>query len=426
MKPPAKPLKARRGEEPGTPPPKSPKWTRLYVAQRAALAFVLCALLVGGMKAQQPGIVAHEWGTFTSIAGNSGKAVEWYPWAVPSDLPDFVEHFQSANFKPNLSGTIRMETPVLYFHSREEATVSVHVTFSKGLITEWYPHATSQAPDGRNFLNTALTRKQSDGSVRWSGVMLRPSGEGLLPHEAKDSRYYAARFTGSTLLSVPTAKGTESEKFLFYRGVSSEESPVNAKVLADGNVAIANLTREPVAKLFWFERRGKAAGIRALAGLGEKAVMAAPELSGTAETAEGELLSALLEQGLYPDEARAMLETWKDSWFEEGSRLLYLVPPSFVNRVLPLSISPIPVETTRVFVGRLELVTAKTGAALLTALASGDESTLAKYNRFLQPMLEILLQRETDPLKTRMIRRRLAQPYAPVSREVATASAARN
>jgi hypothetical protein len=233
------------------------------------------------MKAQQPGIVAHEWGTFTSIAGNAGKAVEWYPWAGPSDLPDFVEHFQSANFKPNLSGTIRMETPVLYFHSREEATVSVHVTFSKGLITEWYPHATSQAPDGRNFLNTALTRKQSDGSVRWSGVMLRPSGEGLLPHEAKDSRYYAARFTGSTLLSVPTAKGTESEKFLFYRGASSEESPVNAKVLADGNVAIANLTREPVAKLFWFERRGKAAGIRALAGFGEKAVMAAPELSGT-------------------------------------------------------------------------------------------------------------------------------------------------
>jgi hypothetical protein len=71
-------------------------------------------------------------------------------------------------------------------------------------------------------------------------------------------------------------------------------------------------------------------------------------------------------------------------------------------------------------------VTAKTGAALLTALASGDESTLAKYNRFLQPMLEILLQRETDPLKTRMIRQRLAQPYAPVSREVATAAAARN
>jgi hypothetical protein len=91
-----------------------------------------------------------------------------------------------------------------------------------------------------------------------------------------------------------------------------------------------------------------------------------------------------------------------------------------------LSISPMPVETTRVFVGRLELVTAKTGSALLTALASGDETTLAKYNRFLRPMLEILLQRETDPLKTQMIRRRLASPYAPVSSEEARAIAARN
>jgi len=426
MKLPAMSLEARPGGELGTSPAKSPRVTRLHVAQKTAVAFVLCTLLVGATKAQQPSIVAHEWGTFTSIAGNAGKAVQWYPWAAPSDLPDFVEHFQSANFKPNLSGTIRMETPVLYFHSTQEATVSVQVTFSKGLITEWYPHAASHAPNDRNFLNTAVTEKQSVGSVTWSGVMLRPSGEGLLPHEQKDGRYYAARFTNSTLLSVRTVKGTQSEKFLFYRGVSSEESPVNAKVLADGNVAVANLTHEPLAKLFWFERRGKATGIRATAGLGEKTVMPAPELSGTAEAAEGELLSALMEQGLYPDEARAMLETWKDSWFEEGSRLLYIVPPSFVNRVLPLSISPMPVETTRVFVGRLELVTAKTGSALLTALASGDETTLAKYNRFLQPMLEILLQRETDPLKTQMIRRRLAQPYAPVSSEEARAIAARN
>ncbi len=34
----------------------------------------------------------------------------------------------------------------------------------------------------------------------------------------------------------------------------------------------------------------------------------------------------LIAQGLYQDEAQAMLETWRDSWFEEGSRLLYIVP----------------------------------------------------------------------------------------------------
>ena len=426
MKLPVTSRKTRPGVELAAPPTKRPNSNWLNAAQRTAVAFVLCTLLIAATKAQQPSIVAHEWGTFTSIAGNSGTAVQWYPWAVPADLPEFVEHFQSANFKPNLTGTIRMETPVLYFYTAQQTTISVHVTFSKGLITEWYPHATGYAPNDRNFLNTASTEKDTNGSVTWSGVLLRPFGEDALPHEQKDSRYYAARFTNSTPLSVRTAEGTQTEKFIFYRGVSSEESAVNGKVLADGSVEVVNLTHEPVAKLFRFERRGNVTGIRATAGLEETTVVPAPELSGTAEMAEGELLSALMEQGLYPDEARAMLDTWRDSWFEEGSRLLYIVPQSFVNRVLPLCISPEPIETTRVFVGRLELVAGKTQSVIETALASGDEKTLAKYNRFLQPMLEILLQRETDPLKAEMIRRRLTRPYAPFSPQEAAAIAARN
>jgi len=47
-----------------------------------------------------------------------------------------------------------------------------------------------------------------------------------------------------------------------------------------------------------------------------------------------------------------MVETWRNSWFEEGSRLLYIVPPAFVNKVLPLSIKPAPAQTVRVFVGK--------------------------------------------------------------------------
>ncbi|HKF24822.1 MAG TPA: hypothetical protein VKB24_02560 [Candidatus Acidoferrum sp.] len=383
------------------------------VAGVPAIVFVLCGLLAGAAKAQPPGVVAHEWGTFTSIAGNSGTAVEWYPWAVPTDLPEFVEHFESADFKPNLSGTIRMETPVLYFYSAEATTVSVHVAFSKGLITEWYPPATNHAPKDRNFLEAAFARGvKGDGSAAWDRVMLRPSGAGSPPHEKKDSRYYAARLTNSTPLEVRTAKGTAYEKFIFYRGVSSEASPANAKVLSDGNVEVVNLTGEPVARLFWFERRGSAAGIRAVAGLEGNAVLEPPPLTAAPEAAASALLSALMDQGLYPDEAQAMLDTWRESWFEEGSRLLYIVPQSFVNRVLPLSITPEPAETTRVFVGRLELVTAKTGSAVLTALGRGDERTLAQYNRFLEPILAILLEREPDPLKARLIRLRLNRPYA--------------
>jgi hypothetical protein len=220
---------------------------------------------------------------------------------------------------------------------------------------------------------------------------------------------------------VATPEGTQYEKFLFYRGVSSEAIPMAAKVLADGRIEVINSSGDTISHLFLFERRGALTGVRSTTGLVAQTKLTTPELNAAVETASEQVLAALMEQGLYPEEARAMLETWKDSWFEEGSRLLYLVPQAFVDRVLPLSISPEPAETTRVFVGRLELVTPRTRTDVETALASQDEAVLRKYNRFLEPMLQILLERESDPQQAEMIRQRLSQPYSsPVTQKAAT------
>src|SRR3712207_6599477 len=35
-------------------------------------------------------LVVHEWGTFTSIAGKNGVAIDWRPLNGASDLPKFV------------------------------------------------------------------------------------------------------------------------------------------------------------------------------------------------------------------------------------------------------------------------------------------------------------------------------------------------
>ena len=376
----------------------------------------LAATLTGNALSQEAGLVAHEWGTFTSIAGDTGRAVSWFPWSVPSDLPDFVEHFKSGNFKLNLSGTIRMETPVLYFYSPRETSVSVHVHFSKGLITEWYPHITAFTPSEVpvNLQPVVLNAKDANGGITWESIAIRPGDLSLPAHETKESRYYAARATASALLWVSAPAGEQCEKFLFYRGVSSEATPVSAEALADGSVAVENQSDEPVPALYLFERRGATAGLRSVTNLENAATLPTPALDSSLEAISEQIFSTLMNQGLYPDEARAMLETWKDSWFEEGSRLLYIVPTSFVEKVLPLSISPAPAETTRVFVGRLELVSPGTQQAIETALDNGDEPALAKYNRFLEPMLQILEQRETDPFKLDQIRRRLEQPYAPL------------
>jgi hypothetical protein len=50
-----------------------------------------------------------------------------------------------------------------------------------------------------------------------------------------------------------------------------------------------------------------------------------------------------------------MVETWRDSWFEEGSRAFYIFPRTLLDTTLPLSIEPQPAKTIRVFVGRINL-----------------------------------------------------------------------
>jgi hypothetical protein len=89
-----------------------------------------------------------------------------------------------------------------------------------------------------------------------------------------------------------------------------------------------------------------------------------------------------------------MVETWRHSWFEEGTRLIYIVPRGLLNHVLPLSIDPVPTETVRVFVGRLEIVTPTTMQAVKNAIASNDDATLKKYGRFLEPILQTIRERE--------------------------------
>jgi hypothetical protein len=367
--------------------------------------------------AAEPHLIVHEWGTFTSVAGSDGNAVEWSAlgdW--PNELPGFVENFFPA-FKLGLRGTIRMETPVIYFYSPNELNVSVKVAFSKGQITEWYPHATSVSSSA-DISHTSLYSNPSDGTISWSSVHLQPGTAPNFPREQADRPYYEARQTSSVPLSVTTAKrnnaaswtfsqlrsvvnadqttGEQHEKFLFYRGVSSSAVPVSAQVTSGGKLIVKNLGNDEVPSLILFERRGEKIGYRVSGGLRREAVMDPPELTTNIESVYADIEQILAAQGLYRDEAHAMVRTWRSSWFEEGSRLLYIVPEGFVNTILPLNITPDPNHTVRVFVGRLEVVTPATQKAVQTALTSHDHVALQKYSRFLEPILVIMERQDSS------------------------------
>jgi hypothetical protein len=108
-------------------------------AQVGAAALVLGTatfLIAAENRVAQPSdFTVHEWGTFTSVAGEDGSAIEWDVLGCSNDLPGFIKDY-SRVYKSGLRGTVRMETPVMYFYSPSELDAHVKVEFRRGSITE--------------------------------------------------------------------------------------------------------------------------------------------------------------------------------------------------------------------------------------------------------------------------------------------------
>ena len=79
--------------------------------------------------------------------------------------------------------------------------------------------------------------------------------------------------------------------------------------------------------------------------------------SGNLGQLKAALQTALVADGLFADEAQALLNTWELSYFKStGLRVFFLVPRAWTDFYLPLDISPLA-DLSRVMVGRIELVT---------------------------------------------------------------------
>ncbi len=367
---------------------------------RPAFAVAALAILASGLLmarklhvSETDRLTVHEWGTFTSVAAENGSAEEWGVLDGKDGLPSFVHNRGYRNFKWRLEGTVRMETPVLYFYSPRELTAHVRVSFPKGLITEWYPKAeyqvdrktgtgaTYRLPPNLNGIDTSMMGLI--GAIEWRSIAIEPDARLDLPLEKTPSRYYAARTTDASPVNVDG----EHEKFLFYRGVGRLAVPLSARVSQDAKVVLENCgAAVPVAILF--ENRGGRLGYRITRGVSGGVTLDRPALGASFDALAGNLENALVEQGLFQKEAQAMIATWRDSWFEEGSRIIYIVPASTVNAELPLQIDPVPAQITRVFVGRIELITPETMQSVEAAIGANDGCVLNRYGRFLDSILK--------------------------------------
>lgn len=337
-------------------------------------------------------LVVHEWGTFTNYSGSDGVKLEFRP-LVENDIPAFVDRIERYNRfwlgKSNIRSIQRMETPVTYFYTPVERDVSVRVDFPEGLLTEFYPPVRSISPKsqprhvGSNIWSAVQSDSQpvpqKDGSLDWGQIHLIPTGslnthvedqelskrmgrhvENMLYHDASRFPHYnEARRTDSAVVQYRSDKTDHFEKFLFYRGVGNFELPLTLQNDTDETFVLTNNGADAVNSLFLVASDGKNVKFRKYDNVsaGGKLEMNLPGDWFSLDALTSDVVEALVAEGLYEKEAKAMIACWKSSWFgEPGTRLLYMVPQRLTDAILPLHISPTPDEVVRVLVGRMEIM----------------------------------------------------------------------
>jgi hypothetical protein len=361
----------------------------------------ICLGFIGANAYADDRLVVHEWGTFTSVQDSRGENQHGY-FINSEPVPAFVHSIgaiapvrgilseagaKEANLallqeasrtrtKPYLVAhhpdvIMRLETPVMYFYPPPSAklpiSVSVEVGMRGGWLTEFYPEAQSNVTAADIEVDHPL-HKDFIGTLSWKGLAV--GGEGAGPETAAKV-WLAPRETQSA--NVRSDLG-ENEKYLFYRGVANVESPL--RVSRDGDAQIIG-----GAPASWDFGRADARiqdiWLVDIDGNGDLAFRSAPELANAADSTatvgvaanfiggdhapqnrqklENAMRAALVRQGLFADEASAMMATWENAYFKTpGTRVFFLVPRSWVDRYLPLRLS-VPAKIERVMVGRIEL-----------------------------------------------------------------------
>jgi len=337
----------------------------------------------------EPSLVVHEWGTITSQHHNNGLVAGGMNVIETNEVvPDFVHRIKDDVLRDvdknpradaNHSVTMRLETPVMYFHPSasfdQTQPINVSVEFHGGLLNEFYPDAETsyegikfyQSKGAERAERTELT-EQTVGTLQWWNLSLGGPWPGPQTHAVQ---WTAPRQVQAVDLR---AHNGESERYLFYRGVAHLHSLLRTKhdiqtrhvtVLSPTDSSVGALTLPSV----WLVRVGSN-GRLAFKEVGALTLTADPEavlaevsadfpeqaLSGEhVGRLRASLREALVANGLFPDEADAMLNTWQHAYFQrEGTRLMFIVPRAWVDAHLPLTIS-VPAEIVRVFIGRIDL-----------------------------------------------------------------------
>jgi hypothetical protein len=335
-----------------------------------------CFLLLVAVPVAAASFSVHEWGTFTTVNGSDGGQLPGLE-VEEETLPNFVHSL--AGFAPANKGwsrpvrgvTVKMETPVVYFYANQPCAVRLEVGFNGGSISQWYPNRTAgEVMSPRPVGLTPAVPVDFSGGYRggavWELEVLAPDATDAITasREWETPQWPRARVPGANCVRGPAG---EVEGFVFYRGVGHFEPPLRVSCDETGRIKVENIGPARIPFVLIYDQRP---GLPVSAILwhgalepGQSHAEPIPVLSSfrretTGSIREGVFPSALIAAGLTAAEAKAMLDTWHESYFERhGLRVFWVVPRVFTDQVLPMTITPRPTKVERVLVGRSEVLT---------------------------------------------------------------------
>jgi len=362
-------------------------------------------------------LTVHEWGTFLAMSGSDGITLDGM-YHEEHALPGFV-HARSRDQLRLPSALIKGETPVIYFYTGQPQQVSVKVGFPSGIWTQWYPQASFIGPS----LTSAALPEPRAGHITWN-VEVRPStgnaAPPALPQTSADALWRFAREVDAAYVHPTGAAAAEWERFLFYRGLGHAELPLKLTEAEGGVLTLTSAgegkeSLSEVRHLFVLRVENGKGAFRYLPRITAQqplrgVIPRRSDLKPAEEfgrTVSEALVGRLVEAGLYPKEARAMVRTWASSYFQtDGIRVLAAMPQSWTDRFIPMRVNPPPTSLVRVMVARLELLTtereqrAETAIRDLASAESGRRDLAFTYlrdqGRYVEPVLRRVVRTSQD------------------------------
>ncbi len=391
----------------------------------ARMFVVVAGALTVSVFASHRGLVVHEWGTFLALNGSDGVTLDGM-YHEEHALPAFV-HARSRDELRLRTSNLKGETPVVYFYTDRPVRVQVDVGFPGGLWTQWYPQADFVGP---SLVQAGSLPRARNGRIHWTVDVMPPAmTRSSLPVVPSGALWQFSRNVDAAYVSAVDSTRRDGpkewERFLFYRGLGEARLPLAVSATGGGRLTCDSDLVEGLRDVYLVRVENNRGTYRHLPSLrcGEELASVIPamdigqRIDRFADTIAGDLAARLVGHGLYADEARAMVNTWRTSYFTtNGIRVLFVLPQSWTDRFIPMAIDPRPDELVRVMVGRIELLTGERERAAEMAvahLASRDPdvrarafATLGEQGRFVEPIMRRTMQSTADE-GVRLLSRRL-------------------